>query len=445
MRPLALITPFVLAIAGLPAQAQTAVSAEQINALEARIAQLEVQSQALREQAAQALAAAREARAALDELRVAQQTAAAAPPAADAAAPTGANGNAFNPAISLVLNGTYAHHSLPPGRFARSGFPVVGEGAPREQGLSIGESELSFAANVDDKFYGQLTLAVGSEDGQDEVGLEEAFIDTNNLPGGLSLRAGRFFSNVGYLNGHHTHTDHFTERPLTNQVFLGDQFFDDGLQLRWVAPTDLFVEVGGELLRGEHFPLGGAGNGGIGGRNAFAHIGGDIGLEQEWLVGGSWLHADLNGGEDGFSGRSDLYVADLTWKWAPQGNFKDGGLSLRSEVFLEDRNGRLAATDADSMLPWNGQRGGFYAQGLYRLNRYWETGYRYDRLWSESGLPLDAGFDPSRHTLMLTWLNSEFSLLRLQLSHERVEPDAVDNQVSLQYQVNLGAHGAHKF
>src|SRR3546814_7310932 len=67
------------------------------------------------------------------------------------------------------------------------------------------------AANVDDKFYGQLTLAVGSDD---SIGTEEAYIDTLGLPGGLTLRAGRFFSNLGYFNSHHTHTDHFIDRPL---------------------------------------------------------------------------------------------------------------------------------------------------------------------------------------------------------------------------------------
>lgn len=46
---------------------------------------------------------------------------------------------------------------------------------------------------------------------------------------------------------------------------------------------------------------------------------------------------------------------------------------------------------------------------------------------------------------MLTWRNSEFSLLRLQLSRTEPQPSVHDNAVSLQYQVNLGAHGAHKY
>jgi hypothetical protein len=73
----------------------------------------------------------------------------------------------------------------------RAGFPLVGEGGPGEQGLSLGETELALSANIDDKFYGQVTLAV---DGDGGVGVEEAYIDTTALPSGFTLRAGRFFS-----------------------------------------------------------------------------------------------------------------------------------------------------------------------------------------------------------------------------------------------------------
>lgn len=410
--------------------------------------QLETQAQQLRQQAADAMAAAQAARDALEQIKAQQQAAAVVQVQTDntpAAGGRAASLNAFNPAISAVLRGTYAHHSLPPARFTRSGFPLVSEGIPVDQGLSLGESEIAMAANVDDKFYGQLTLAVGSDD---SIGTEEAYIDTLGLPGGLTLRAGRFFSNLGYFNSHHTHTDHFIDRPLVSQAFLGNQFFDDGVQLRWVAPTDLFLELGGELLRGDRFPSGGAGNGGVGVKTAFAHVGGDIGFEQSWLAGLSMLHADVNHAEDGFSGNSNLYIADATWKWAPQGNFKDGGVTLRSEVFLEDRKGWLIdPLQPDDALAqrWNGQRWGAYVQGVYRINRQWETGYRYDYLRSDSGLPLASGFEPDRHTLMLTWLNSEFSLLRLQLSHENPRPNSHDNAIELMYQVNVGAHGAHKF
>ena len=372
-------------------------------------------------------------------------TSVAAAPEASAGA-SGGNANAFNPAISLILNGSYSHHSLDPDAYVRSGFPLVGEGGPSPQGLSLGESELSMSANIDDKFYGQVTLAVGTEDGQDEVGIEEAFVDATALPAGFNLRMGRFYSNIGYLNSHHTHTDNFADRPLAYQAFLGNQYGDDGVQLRWLAPTPFFLEFGGELFRGDRFPAGGAQHDGIGTRSLFAHLGGSVGSENEWLAGVSMLRTKADGAEDGFSGKGRLYVADATWKWAPQGNFKDGGVTLRGEYFHEDRNGVYVDPEDPAITSlWNGQRRGAYLEAVYRFNRTWDIGYRYDHLWADDGGPFASPFDPDRHTAEVTWRNSEFSLFRLQLSRDRPNADDTDTAVTLQYQTSLGAHGAHKF
>jgi hypothetical protein len=356
------------------------------------------------------------------------------------------NPNLMNPAISIILNGQYAHHSLDPDSFSRVGFPLAGEAGPGAQGFSLGESEFSFAANIDEKFYGQVTFAVGSEDGADELGLEEAYIETTALPNGFTLRAGRFLSNLGYLNHHHAHTDKFSDRPLANQAFLGGSYGDDGVQLRWVAPTDTFLEIGGEVLRGEAFPSGGAAHSGLGAKTLFAHAGGDVGDESSWLAGVSVLDSRTEGGEDGFDGHLRLYIADGTWKWAPGGNTKDGGITLRGEYFVEHRDGDW--TNPDDPLDtaaWDGTRRGAYLEGIWRINRQWEAGYRYDRLWASEDGPYASDFDPQRHSLVLAWLNSEFSLFRLQLSRERANPDDSDTAVTLQYQTSLGAHGAHKF
>ena len=178
-----------------------------------------------------------------------------------------------------------------------------------------------------------------------------------------------------------------------------------------VAPTDLFLELGGELLRGQNFPSGGARNDGVGVATLFAHAGGDIGLEHSWLAGLSLLRSETDGGEDGFSGDADLYIADLTWKWAPDGNTKDGGVQVRTEWFLDERDGfYVDAEDATLDQRWKGTRRGAYVEGVYRINRQWETGYRYDRLWADDQGPFASTFDPSRHGAMLAWHNSEFSL-----------------------------------
>ena len=122
-----------------------------------------------------------------------------------------------------------------------------------------------------------------------------------------------------------------------------------------------------------------------------------------------------------------LYIADGTWKWAPHGNFKDSGITLRSEYLRDPDRGS-----------------GAYVEGVYRFSRSWDAGYRLDKLWGGDAAFGD-GFDRMRHSAELTWRNSEFSLLRLQLSHDKPNPFATDNAITLQYQTSLGAHGAHKF
>ena len=438
--------------AATPASPETTSAQSRIEALEARIQALEANAELMRKQAEAATLALEATRVEMEAMKsspLADTQAASAEAAGEplvAAAPESANGNAFNPAITLILNGSYSGHSLNPDGYQRSGFALVGEGAPSAKGFSLGESELSFAANIDDKFYGQLTLAVGSADGDTELGIEEAFVDATGLPAGMALRLGRFFSNIGYLNSHHAHSDKFFDRPLPYQAFLGNQYGDDGVQLRWVAPTDLFIEVGAELFRGQNYPSGGAANSGAGVRTLFAHAGGDVGIENEWLAGISILDSRSEGSEDGFVGDSRLYIADGTWKWAPGGNFKDGGVTFRAEYFLDDRDGDFVdPEDSSTTQAWKGTRRGAYVESVYRINRSWETGYRYDRLWADSDGPLASDFDPVRHSVMLSWLNSEFSLVRLQYSHDRPNEDDTDNAITLQYQMNLGAHGAHKF
>jgi hypothetical protein len=46
---------------------------------------------------------------------------------------------------------------------------------------------------------------------------------------------------------------------------------------------------------------------------------------------------------------------------------------------------------------------------------------------------------------MLDWSPSEFSRLRLQFARDTAMAGITDNQVTLQYIMSLGAHGAHKF
>ena len=400
--------------------------------------------------------------------------------APSAAAPARKTDSAFNPAISLVLEGIAAGYSRDPEGWRIPGFQLGGHAGPPREGLSLGHTELVISANVDDWFFGQATIALHDDEDGTEVEIEEAFVDTLSLPAGLGLRLGRFLPQVGYLNVHHPHAWDFVDAPLPNQAFLGAHWYDDGVRLSWVAPTALFLELGVEALQGGQYPVAGDSNGFLGGaQNYYLKLGGDVGTSNSWQAGLSYLHSEPSGRESGhghdheghgdesfaFTGDSNLAVADFVWKWAPDGNPRERNAKLQAEYFYRDEDGRLDFSNAagGALLPYDGRQQGFYVQGVYQFMPRWRAGLRYDRVWSdnalavtdntsgeadddlldESGL-LDDGHDPHRYSVMLDYSHSEFSRLRLQYTRDYTLREA-DDQVFLQYVMSLGAHGAHAF
>ena len=361
------------------------------------------------------------------------------------AATTGAN--SFNPAISVILNGTYAQFDNDPANYAIPGFALGEEVGPGEEGFSIGESELVISANVDDLFYGRFTAAVTTED---SIEVEEAYLETIGLGAGMTIKFGRFLSGLGYLNKKHAHTWDFTDQPLVYKAMLADQLKDDGLQVRWLAPTDLFFEIGVEAFRGESFPAGGAADNGKGTHAVFAHIGGDINDSHSWLAGLSYLQAEANARETGdpaenFTGNSKLAVFDFVWKWAPGGNYRETNFILQGEYFLRSEDGSYQS------IPYDADQNGYYLQAVYQFMPRWRAGLRYDNLQADDpgaafvGTALDTqGHDPERWTAMIDFSRTEFSRLRLQYSIDDSLPET-NNQFYVQYIMSLGAHAAHSF
>lgn len=365
--------------------------------------------------------------------------------------------SAFNPAIGVILNAHARYFFQDLDAFQIPGFSLPDEGGLGSEGLSLGESELNFSANIDDKFYGSLTASLEEENGDTTASVEEAYIQTLALPAGLTIKAGRFFSNIGYLNPTHTHADDFEDRPLPYRVFLNSQFGDDGVQLRWVAPTDLFVEIGGELLRGASYPAGGASDNGKGMWTLFGHVGGDVGLSNSWRTGLSYVSAKADNRESGdpdnpdlFSGDSDLWVADFIWKWAPNGDPVYRNFKFQGEYIFSNEDGHFTP-GRGSELPLSVDQDGFYVQGVYQFKPQWRFGLRYSRLDSNDPGPAFAGtsLDDLGHTpwifsAMLDWSNSEFSRVRAQYNRDESNLSA-DDQFTLQYIMSLGAHGGHLF
>jgi len=358
--------------------------------------------------------------------------------------------NIFNPGIGVVLNGKMSTFSPSNYQFSIPGFMPPDEIGPGSNGYALGESELNLATNIDDKFYGSITLSFGAG----AANVEEAFMQTIAIPHGVSVKFGRFFSNIGYLTRRHTHTDSFAERPLPYEAFLGGQFGDDGIQFNWVAPTDLFWESGMELYRGDSFPGAGASHNGRGVWTAYSHIGGDINDSQSWRAGFSYLNASVDGRQtvigESFTGKSKLLIADFVWKWAPNGNPFIHNAQIQGEYLSRSENGIF--TDIAAMTnPYDANQDGWYLQGVYQFMPQWRVGVRYSKLNADmlptnfNNTSLDnLGHNPERTSLMFDWSNSEFSRLRLQYSQDNSNLTKADIW-TLQYIASFGAHGAHTF
>src|SRR5215217_1563491 len=183
--------------------------------------------------------------------------------------------NAFNPALSLILDGRYGIFSNDPDDYRLPGFQLGGESGPGAESFNLGESELNVSANIDDRFYGSFTTAISSENGETNIEIEEAYLETVGLGHGFTIRAGRSFSQLGYLNNIHLHAQDFVDFPLVYRAMFGGQFSDDGVQIRWLAPTITFIELGLELGGGNDFPAS-RGSGGLGSIAAWANRGSSI-------------------------------------------------------------------------------------------------------------------------------------------------------------------------
>jgi len=428
---LALVAPFLSLALNMPAAAQdNAALRQEIDLLKQQLQRMEQRLNGAEQTAASAQSQAAQA----------QQRAAAAPPAASSSA------SAFNPAIGVVLDGRFGAASRTPAGARVPGFALGDEaGAPR-RGFGLGESEVTFSANVDQWLYGNLTLAF--ED--DAVAVEEAYFQTTALPYGLTVKGGRFFSGIGYINEQHAHAWDFSDQNLPYRVLLNQQLNNDGLQLRYLAPTPFFLEFGGEAARGNTFPGGGESKT-AGTLAAFVHAGDDINENSSWRAGVSHVRTKAedrvtNDGADTFRGRGNLTILDAVYKWAPTGNPASQHLKLQGEYLFRDEGGQFNGLDYQSAAQ------GFYLQGVYQFAPKWQFALRYDQVQANNddaavvaGSVLETFNETARRgTAALTFFTSEFGRFRAQYALEQTRPET-EHQLLFQYTITLGAHGAHAY
>lgn len=336
----------------------------------------------------------------------------------------------------------------------------------RKRGLGLGHSDVTAYGPVGRHLQAQITAAAHQDAEETEVELEEAFLQTRTLPAGFVARAGRFSSQIGYLNEQHPHADDFVQRPLLYRAFLGNHWYDDGVRLNWTAPTDLYLRLGAEVFRGHQLVRDAVKARSPGAIALSGRVGGDLGLNQSWQAGLALLHNrrvagshheaegeehhddhddhdhDAHEAHDAhhahgatYSGRR-LWLADLAWKWAPQGNNRSQQVRLAWEY--AQVSGALGQRHHAS-----------YLSVAWRFAPQWEVGARADTLRVRERH--EDGVERGRlreAALMLAYKPTHAQTLRVQLTGQRARgsfDDPARHAVQLQYILNFGAHAAHTF
>jgi hypothetical protein len=346
----------------------------------------------------------------------------------------------------------------------------VGDHDPQQRGFNARNIELAFDGAVDPYFEGFANIVFKLDnDNETEVEVEEAFMQTTNLPFGLQLKGGQFFAAFGRINPTHPHTWDFADDPLVHGRLLGpDGLRGVGAQISWTLPTPWYSQL---ILASQN----GRGSTGFSFRNP-----GDNGIffdrettdrELRGLQDLVWIprwenSVDLSptqvvlagvsgafgSNETGANARTQIYGADLFYKW--KSAHAEGGFPFvkwQSEFmyrrFEAGRGMNESFPVAETFRDW-----GMYSQVLWGFRKGWVAGIRGDYLHMQDSRFTDDEDRQSRWRVSanLTWYPTEFSKLRLQYNHDFLESNfflserEVDS-VFLQFEFILGAHGAHKF
>ena len=358
----------------------------------------------------------------------------------------------LNPDISVIVDSVAGAAGTT--SYSRGGADPDLKGGAIEHpaGVTVQEVEFAFQAIVDPFFRADVFFTVPNLEG---VEVEEAFATSTSLPFDLQVRAGIFRSNIGRLNGQHTHVQNFVRRPLLNEAFLGvDGLRSPAVQVSWLAPTPVFLQLSAEAIS----------VGPPGGLEHLSSFGGGERTDLTYtgklstffpLAESVSISAGLNaafGKTAGVSSETGLVRVgsrtllqgfDLYVKYKPANDVGSYfSLTWTTEFFFREvlsrNNSEETAID-----------GAGYTQLVAQIGRNWFVGLRQDLL----GLPFsELQTRVSRTAGSLTFIASEFAQLRLEVERE-TQPSPTQffllgrpNWAGyLQLQIAIGAHGAHPF
>ena len=334
----------------------------------------------------------------------------------------------------------------------------------RDKGPGLGHSDLLMRGAFNEHLSGEAILGFHTEDKKLEKHIENFWVQTRSLPAGLQVRAGRFASQIGYLNELHPHTDDFSERPLLYRGFFGGHWYDDGIRLNWTAPTSFYLRFGAEFFGGKKLVPEATPDSSSRVTTLNLKVGNDISQSSSWQWGLSHVNnrrealveahdpsAEAHSHAASFSGKRML-ISDLVWKWAPDGNNRNQQLRLNWEHAQVSGINRYA----DSSMHHRASSLG----AVWKFNPAWETGVRTD--WLRVQKPEDHGGDIEfskgrlkENAIMIAYKPTHMQTLRLQLTQQRasgandegeaVFANPIRRSIQLQYVIAFGAHGAHSY
>jgi len=344
----------------------------------------------------------------------------------------------LNPDISFIMNTAF-------GWFSRREHLRQGGHAVDENGFVPQALELAASGAVDPYFRFDLYFQIM------HLHLEEAFLTSLSLPGGLQARAGYFNVAFGRQNPQHLHTWHFVNPPLSHTRFMSEEHFSGtGAELSLLLPLPWYALILAEVMtpsaatafRSATFgTIELNGNRRTDGLEDFLYVGrmeNFLELSADWSL---LVAASAAFGQSPYvpDNRAALYGGDLYLKWRPLRSGGNVAVALTVEAVLRD-----------TQVPRDSVRdGGGYVQLDVQMSRRFVAGVRgdlTDLIRGPSPNPTKIPGRQTRGSFALTFLPTHFSKLRLQADVTRAEAHGrTVVAVFLQTEVSAGEHGAHRF
>jgi hypothetical protein len=340
------------------------------------------------------------------------------PAAAPAASQTS---NYFNPSVSVI------------GNFLAVGGTNNVENLPS---ANLRESELGLQAIVDPYARADFFISIGE---QNDISVEEGYLTFTSLPWNLLVKVGRMRVAFGKINTLHLHVLPWPDEPLTVVNLLGGEegWIGTGISAAKLIPLpgDLFSELTVQIFRGDSDGLFVAPERSDLAYNGHYRVFADLSDSSNLDLGASY---GLGPNGTASDAKTKLAGADATFRWKPlrQGTYRS--VILRGELFRSQREqagGTQTAT-------------GWFVSGEYQLAKRWWVGVRGEAAEHAA----DAVIKDTGTAATLTSWPSEFSQLRGEFRQRRYGGPNVasagtytGNEVLLQLQFAIGAHGAHPF